>query len=221
MSIGKQDLQELAQGLGEYQQKYALDLARTEAMMGDPSRLNALMQMQQPKRPKGPASYEEYVRTDPTPTPEEYRQFLFEKESSKATQIDLSQKAQEVFASEAAKAGFATKKEIDKEIKKLKENIKTIFKVWTEFTYENFTLGRNIYAAYILLAGKYNFQLMGGVYKDLDMELEKLGFSNKEREEFIGKFYFSIDELIIDLENENKNNINSKINDLILYLDNY
>ena len=102
-----------------------------------------------------------------------------------------------------------------------KENIKTIFKVWTEFTYENFTLGKNIYAAYILLAGKYNFQLMGGVYKDLDMELEKLGFSNKEREEFIGKFYFSIDELIIDLENENKNNINSKINDLIQYLDNY
>ena len=101
-----------------------------------------------------------------------------------------------------------------------KENIKTIFKVWTEFTYENFTLGRNIYAAYILLAGKYNFQLMG-VYEDLDMELEKLGFSNKERKEFIGKFYFSIDELIIDLENENKNIINSKINDLILYLDNY
>ena len=62
---------------------------------------------------------------------------------------------------------------------------------------------------------------MGGVYKDLDMELEKLGFSNKEREEFIGKFYFSIDDLIVDLENENKNNINSKINDLILYLDNY
>tara|TARA_B100001769_G_C21914535_1_gene493395 strand:- start:102 stop:290 length:189 start_codon:yes stop_codon:yes gene_type:complete len=62
---------------------------------------------------------------------------------------------------------------------------------------------------------------MGGVYKDLDLELEKLGLSNKEREEFIGKFYFSIDELIIDLENENKNNINSKINDLILYLDNY
>ena len=108
---------------------------------------------------------------------------------------------------------------------KPKENIKTIFKVWAEFTYENFTLGRNIYAAYILLAGKYNFQLMGGVYKDLDMELEKLGFSNKEREEFIGKFYFSIDELIIDVENENKNNINSRINDvindLILYLDNY
>ena len=101
-----------------------------------------------------------------------------------------------------------------------KENIKTIFKVWTEFTYENFTLGKNIYAAYILLAGKYNFQLMG-VYEDLDMELEKLGFSNKERKEFIGKFYFSIDELIIDLENENKNNINSKINDLIQYLDNY
>ena len=60
-----------------------------------------------------------------------------------------------------------------------------------------------------------------GFYEDLDMELEKLGFSNKEREEFIGKFYFTIDELIIDMENENKNNINSKINDLILYLDNY
>ena len=102
-----------------------------------------------------------------------------------------------------------------------KENIKTIFRVWTEFTFENFTLGRNIYAAYILLAGKYNFQLMG-VYEDLNMELEKLGFSNKEKEEFIGKFYYSIDEWIsLGMENENKNNINSKINDLILYLDNY
>tara|TARA_X000001036_G_scaffold224969_1_gene210508 strand:- start:56 stop:241 length:186 start_codon:yes stop_codon:yes gene_type:complete len=60
-----------------------------------------------------------------------------------------------------------------------------------------------------------------GVYEDLNMELEKLGFSNKEREEFIGKFYFSIDELIIDIENGNRNIINSKINDLILYLDNY
>ena len=60
-----------------------------------------------------------------------------------------------------------------------------------------------------------------GVYEDLDMELEKLGFSNKERKEFIAKFYFSIDELIIDLENENKSSINSKINDLIQYLDNY
>jgi hypothetical protein len=53
------------------------------------------------------------------------------------------------------------------------------------------------------------------------MELEKLGFSNKERKEFIGKFYFSIDELIIYVKNENKNNINSRINNLILYLDNY
>jgi hypothetical protein len=43
MSIGKQDLQELAQGLGEYQQRYATNLARTEAMMGDPSRLNTLL----------------------------------------------------------------------------------------------------------------------------------------------------------------------------------
>ena len=46
MSIGKQDLQELAQGLGEYQQRYATNLARTEAMMGDPRRLNALLQEQ-------------------------------------------------------------------------------------------------------------------------------------------------------------------------------
>lgn len=46
MSIGKQDLQELAQGLGEYRQEYAMDLATREAMMGDPSRLNTLLQEQ-------------------------------------------------------------------------------------------------------------------------------------------------------------------------------
>lgn len=50
MSIGKQDLQELAQGLGEYRQKYAMDLARTEAMMGDPRRLNVLLEEQQEKQ---------------------------------------------------------------------------------------------------------------------------------------------------------------------------
>jgi len=73
MSIGKQDLQELAQGLGEYQQKYAIDLARTEAMMGDPSRLNALMQMQQPARPKGPAAFEEFLLARQYP---EFGEFL-------------------------------------------------------------------------------------------------------------------------------------------------
>lgn len=61
MSIGKQDLQELAQGLGEYQQRYATNLARTEAMMGDPSRLNALLEMQQPKGPKQPSSVQEFL----------------------------------------------------------------------------------------------------------------------------------------------------------------
>tara|TARA_E500000305_G_scaffold78136_1_gene63746 strand:+ start:1015 stop:1932 length:918 start_codon:yes stop_codon:yes gene_type:complete len=61
MSIGKQDLQELAQGLGEYQQRYATNLARTEALMGDPSRLNALLEMQQPKGPKQPSSVQEFL----------------------------------------------------------------------------------------------------------------------------------------------------------------
>jgi hypothetical protein len=60
MSIGKQDLQELAQGLGEYQQKYALDLARTEAMMGDPSRLNALMEQTMPKTSELTAAQKNY-----------------------------------------------------------------------------------------------------------------------------------------------------------------
>jgi len=122
MSIGifetPEEQQKFVQGLGNIERNLLGQSARQQAMLGDPSLLNALMQRQQPK---GPASYEEYVRTDLTPTPEEYRQFLLQKESSKATQIDLSQKAQEVFASEAAKAGFATKKEIDKEIKSNQE----------------------------------------------------------------------------------------------------
>tara|TARA_R100000734_G_C3316926_1_gene109680 strand:+ start:210 stop:1094 length:885 start_codon:yes stop_codon:yes gene_type:complete len=89
MSIGKQDLQELAQGLGEYQQKYAIDLARTEAMMGDPSRLNALMQMQQPARPKGPAAFEEFLLARQYP---EFGEFLQAKRKAGATKIDFGEK---------------------------------------------------------------------------------------------------------------------------------
>lgn len=69
-----------------------------------------------PKTTKGPSSYEEYIRTDSTPTPEEYAAFLLEKEKSGATQINLDQKRDTIFAQEAAKAGFATKKEVDKQI---------------------------------------------------------------------------------------------------------
>ena len=65
---------------------------------------------------KGPASYEEYIRTDTTPTQEEYAAFLLEKEKSGATQINLDQKRDTIFQQEAAKAGFATKKEVDKQI---------------------------------------------------------------------------------------------------------
>jgi hypothetical protein len=60
MSIGKQDLQELAQGLGEYQQRYATNLARTEAMMGDPSRLNTLLKQEQQQK-----FDEEFDKLDP------------------------------------------------------------------------------------------------------------------------------------------------------------
>jgi len=45
-----------------------------------------------PKTTKGPSSYEEYIRTDSTPTPEEYAAFLLEKEKSGATQIDFGEK---------------------------------------------------------------------------------------------------------------------------------
>ena len=45
-----------------------------------------------PKTTKGPSSYEEYIRTDSTPTPEEYATFLLEKEKSGATQIDFGEK---------------------------------------------------------------------------------------------------------------------------------
>ena len=69
-----------------------------------------------PKTTKGPSSYEEYIRTDPTPTNEEYLDFLQKQKKAGATQINLDQKRDTIFAQEAAKAGFATKKEVDKQI---------------------------------------------------------------------------------------------------------
>lgn len=73
-------------------------------------------QLLEEKPVKGPSSYEEYVRTDPTPTFEEYKEFLLEKEAAGATRIDTAQKAKDYFAQEGIKAGFATKKEIDEQI---------------------------------------------------------------------------------------------------------
>jgi len=74
-----------------------------------------------PKTTKGPSSYEEYIRTDPTPTNEEYLDFLQKQKKAGATQINLDQKRDTIFAQEAAKAGFATKKEVDKQIEQDKQ----------------------------------------------------------------------------------------------------
>jgi len=72
--------------------------------------------LQEDKPVKGPSSYEEYIRTDSTPTEQEYEQFLLNKTQAGATKIDTAQKAEDFFAQEGLKAGFATKKEIDKQI---------------------------------------------------------------------------------------------------------
>lgn len=69
-----------------------------------------------PKTAKGPSSYEEYIRTDSTPTEAEYLAFLEKQKKAGATQINLDQKRDTIFAQEAAKAAFATKKEVDKQI---------------------------------------------------------------------------------------------------------
>lgn len=46
-----------------------------------------------PTKPtKGPTSYEEYIRTDDTPTNEEYQQFLLRTAQAGATKIDFSEK---------------------------------------------------------------------------------------------------------------------------------
>lgn len=74
-----------------------------------------------PKATKGPTSYEEYVRTDSTPTDEEYEVFLQKQKESGATKINLDQRKDTIFAQEAAKAGFATKKEVDKQIEQDKQ----------------------------------------------------------------------------------------------------
>jgi hypothetical protein len=72
-----------------------------------------------PKTTKGPTSYQEYLLTLPLgekPTGAGFDAFLLDKEKSGATQINLDQKRDTIFAQEAAKAGFATKKEVDKQI---------------------------------------------------------------------------------------------------------
>jgi len=45
--------------------------------------------------------------------------------------------------------------------------------------------------------------------------------NNNEKNEFLKKFNFSIDDFRIDMANKNRTNINLLIHDLTLYLENY
>jgi len=57
-----------------------------------------------PKVTKGPASYEEYIRTDSTPTEAEYLEFLRKQKEAGATKIDLG-KQEEEYIKSLAKLG--------------------------------------------------------------------------------------------------------------------
>ena len=59
------------------------------------------------------------------------------------------------------------------------------------------------------------------MYEDLVEELNKLGLNNNEKNVFLKKFNFSIDDFRIDMANKNRTNINLLIHDLTLYLENY
>ena len=115
MQQAKQD--KLLQELGQ-DPKYA-DMIRLYRAGLDP-------RMFAPKTTKGPSSYEEYIRTDPTPTNEEYLEFLQKQKKAGATQINLDQKRDTIFMQEAAKAGFATKKEIDKQLESDKQTLQRL-----------------------------------------------------------------------------------------------
>jgi len=101
-----------------------------------------------------------------------------------------------------------------------KENIKTMFIDYREFLYKNSTLGKNIYAAFVLLSDTDQFPEID-LYEDLKIELNKLGFNNTEKNVFLKKFNFSIDDFRIDMTNNNTANIDLLIHDLTLYLENY
>ena len=93
MQQAKQDrlLRELAQD-----PRYADQIKLIQAGL-DPS-------MFTPKVTKGPASYEEYIRTDSTPTEAEYLEFLRKQKEAGATKIDLG-KQEEEYIKSLAKLG--------------------------------------------------------------------------------------------------------------------
>jgi hypothetical protein len=74
-------------------QELSYRLSQTAAKLsGDPARMQIAQQQEaarQPKAVKPPVSYQEYALTDSTPTPQEYAEWMLEKETSKATKIDL------------------------------------------------------------------------------------------------------------------------------------
>lgn len=84
----------------EAQQKKAEQERLLQQFAGDPRYADQIKLIQAgldprmfaPKTTKGPSSYEEYIRTDSTPTEKEYLAFLQEKEKAGATKIDFADK---------------------------------------------------------------------------------------------------------------------------------
>lgn len=90
MSIGifetPEEQQKFVQGLGNIERNLLEQSAKQQAMLGDPSLLNALMQRQQPK---GPAAFEEFLLARQYP---EFGEFLEAKRKAGATKIDFGEK---------------------------------------------------------------------------------------------------------------------------------
>tara|TARA_R100001509_G_scaffold9413_1_gene5190 strand:+ start:6324 stop:7232 length:909 start_codon:yes stop_codon:yes gene_type:complete len=103
MSIGifetPEEQQKFVQGLGNIERNLLEQSAKQQAMLGDPSLLNALMQRQQPKLP---ADFQKFQLAQQYP---EFAKFLQQQEEAGATRIDLSRKEEEEYIKSLAKLG--------------------------------------------------------------------------------------------------------------------
>ena len=95
-------------------------------------------------------------------------------------------------------------------------NILLIFRTWHEFNFENLLLARNIYASYILFVDTEYFPITN-VLTDIEDELSKLNFNDKDKKEIIRIFYISVNEILGNPDVRNNNNV---MEDIQLFLNN-
>ena len=126
-------------------QELSYRLSQTAAKLsGDPARMQIAQQQEaarQPKAVKPPVSYQEYALTDSTPTPQEYAEWMLEKETSKSPMVSINQEQESEFIKRSVELGTDDIKESRKSFAASSELLPKVETAQTIMQSPNFVTG--------------------------------------------------------------------------------